>query len=128
MTNATWGIGTDGNGTSGKVALWLQSDDATILLNDVLSTGTAFDSTWHHIVWTDNNGTAKLYIDAKLDATNFNYTRKTTTLLNTFIGSQKATDQFFNGTIDDVRVYSRVLSAAEVRRLYIGNDVMGSGF
>jgi hypothetical protein len=34
------------------------------------------------------------------------------------IGANSAGAQMFTGTIDDVRIYDRVLSAAEVRRLY----------
>ena len=49
---------------------------------------------------------------------------------NILIGDDRPEDTccFFGGKIDDVRIYNRVLSAAEVRKLYIDNDVMGSGF
>ena len=35
-----------------------------------------------------------------------------------YIGNRAATDRTFNGLIDDVRVYNRALSPAEIKRLY----------
>ena len=34
----------------------------------------ALDNSWHHIVWTDINGTAFVYIDGILDSVDFSYT------------------------------------------------------
>ena len=34
------------------------------------------------------------------------------------IGNNTATDRAFNGSLDDVRIYNRALSAQEVKRLY----------
>ena len=40
-----------------------------------------------------------------------------------FIGKREFTDfkDFFNGTIDEVAIYNRSLSAAEIQRLYLGS-------
>jgi len=36
---------------------------------------------------------------------------------NSYIGSKTPTDRFFNGTLDDVRIYNRPLSESEIRKL-----------
>ncbi len=122
-SSTLFGLGTDASGNTGKVDLYL-TNGVTTPLNDVLSTGVAFDKSWHHIVWTDNNGTANLYIDGSKDATSFNYTRPSFSSTSNLIGNQaQSLSQNFNGSIDDVRIYNRVLSATEIQRLY----TIGSG-
>ncbi len=111
-------IGT--NLASGKVDMFIRNDVGDARLNHVLSTGVAFDGTWHHIVWVDNNGTAALYIDGALDSQNFNYTKEILTLNRTSIGNvlRAAPAFYFNGSIDEVRTYTRALSAQDVKQLY----------
>ena len=87
------------------------------------STSVVFDDNWHHIVWTDNRGNAKLYVDGNLDGTNFNYTPPVISLNRTVLGVQPYQNgiidtTFFNGSIDDLMVFKRELSAAEVQGLY----------
>ncbi len=76
------------------------------------------DDTWHHVCWSDNNGTATLFIDGIPDTYNFNYTRSGTFNMNTCtIGAktQTSTGGFFNGQIDDFSIWSANLSQAQVR-------------
>ena len=86
------------------------------------SNGTVFNNAWHHIVWTDDNGTAKLYIDGVVDSVNFNYTPlSNTTVVRTTVGANALNGtlgSFLAGKIDDVRVYNRALSAGEGTQLY----------
>ncbi len=107
---------------SKNIRISIESDAGVIELNTG-STGNVFDNRWHHIVWMDNQGAGKLYIDGSLDATNFSYTAATTTLNTTSIGAlvQKFSlsgSNFFPGSLDDVRIYNRALSAREVQMLY----------
>jgi hypothetical protein len=45
---------------------------------------------------------------------------------HSFIGGNPGfTSSYFDGTIDDVRVYNRALSAEEVRELYLGRTLVG---
>ncbi|HUD20551.1 MAG TPA: LamG-like jellyroll fold domain-containing protein [Candidatus Saccharimonadales bacterium] len=124
--NPLFNIGTNSSG--GHADILIRDDNSVIRLNHTLSTGIVFDGTWHHLVWTDSSGTAKLYIDGGLDATNFNYTRSSTTLNRTSIGAvlRSTASAFFTGSIDDVRMYNRVLSASEVADLAAGRSP-GSG-
>lgn len=79
---------------------------------------------WHHFAGVfDNSGdTLKLYIDGVLVSTtattaNIAYTAGGT---NTFVGchGNGQTTFDFTGTIDDVRVYSYALTAAQIAELY----------
>ena len=55
--------------------------------------------------------------DLGVDA--FGNTTKDNQIGNQCSGANSTTcDSYFNGTIDDVRVYNRALSAAEVKQLY----------
>ncbi|MCX6702320.1 MAG: prepilin-type N-terminal cleavage/methylation domain-containing protein [Candidatus Wolfebacteria bacterium] len=82
--------------------------------NAALNSGTGW------IMWTCqwNGSTVKYY----LNGVNVNNESFSGTLpninANLQIGSRLASSQYFNGLIDDVRVYNRALSAAEVSAIY----------
>ena len=118
--NPMFNIQTAVGGNNGKLDMFIRNNGGGADLSHVQTTTTVFDNTWHHVVWTDNNGTAKVYVDGVLDATNFNYTRGTLTLNTTSIGAfrNSAVAVPFPGSIDEVRVYNRVLSATEAAALY----------
>lgn len=61
-----------------------------------------------------------LYIDGSLNATATDTTTVSTTNTSPVgIGSRGATGSYlFPGSIDDVRIYNRALSATEVQQLY----------
>lgn len=91
--------------------------------NDRFSAIAVNDNKWHHLVQTFQSGVTNgtvLYIDGVAVLTT------TTTVLNQGIraeigrGGTNATGptQFWNGSIDDARVYNRVLSPSEVTALY----------
>jgi hypothetical protein len=106
-----------------KFDVIIRSDGNTTLLNHIQSTNVVFDNNWHHIVWVDDRGAAKLYVDGVQDPANFNYTRSGTfTFNNTVVGALvrttvAATTQWFNGQIDDLAMWERALTASEVADL-----------
>jgi hypothetical protein len=109
-------LGTHNSATpTGQFAAYIRPDTGTTL-NHPLSQAEPFDDTWHHITWVDDNGTAALYVDGFLDGGDFNYTRGTMALDTTTIGGilRAAPSNFFTGQIDDVHLYSRALSQAEI--------------
>ena len=86
-------------------------------MNDRKSTRIVFDNSWHHVVWVDENGLGKLYVDGTLDETDFTYTRAASiSLQNTTIGALlRATPaNYFTGYLDDVAVWNRRLSLTEI--------------
>jgi PKD repeat protein len=78
-------------------------------------------NTWYHVVCTVDNTTLRIYVNGNLENT-------TSTTLNFsydigkniyFGGSNEPSFNLpFNGTLDNVRFYNRILNAAEVGQLY----------
>jgi hypothetical protein len=76
---------------------------------------------WHHFVSSIDTslGSAgnKIYIDGQLQASNSAVAYDTTGMLF-YIGSEPSNTRYGTGRIDDVRVYTRCLSVADVQLLY----------
>jgi hypothetical protein len=82
------------------------------------------DNSWHNITVTydgsQNASGVKIYYDGtEVPATIVQNTLSASTVnsipLN--IGSRNAASQYFNGTVDDVRIYSRAITSTEVTQL-----------
>src|SRR3989344_8401527 len=75
---------------------------------------------WYHVVVTRTGAVAKIYKNGvDVTVTSGTHINPTTNTKSITIGSRSGADAYwFNGSIDDVRVYSRALSAAEVTQLY----------
>jgi len=79
-------------------------------------------SVWHHVVATVSDTTVKVYVDGLQDGEGI-VGQIPSNSLDIFIGAPHAygpwgVREYFNGLIDDVRIYNRALSAAEVEQLY----------
>ena len=79
---------------------------------------------WYHVVGTYNKTTGKqqLYVNGQLVNTQ-NHTAGNIVVPYTVnadmrIGHSRVNNGYFNGTIDDLRIYNRPLSAQEVQGLY----------
>ncbi|OGN10715.1 MAG: hypothetical protein A3B91_03460 [Candidatus Yanofskybacteria bacterium RIFCSPHIGHO2_02_FULL_41_29] len=86
----------------------------------VQSISTLSANTWTHIVGTRDATTWRIYWNGVLDNSNVS-TGPTATAEKVAVGavmSSGAPTQFWNGLIDEVRIYNRVLSATEIKRLY----------
>lgn len=75
---------------------------------------------WSHLVHTYDGLIGKVYIDGE-EACSYNYTgtinQSSTAYLR--IGTRTYGSEQFNGYIDNVRIYSKALSSAEVKKLYV---------
>lgn len=79
--------------------------------------------TWYHVAATSLPGELKIYINGKLentqatpkDALDVQYDKN-----GMVIGSRYGTETFFKGAIDEVRLWSRVLNADEVKQAFDG--------
>ena len=110
-------IGTDSaNPPTGVVDIFIRNDANAQLVPHIKSTGVAFDGTWHHITWVDDNGNATLYIDGVADATDFTYNRGQLTLDTATVGGilRATPSHWFPGEIDDFMLFNYALSAEEV--------------
>jgi hypothetical protein len=78
--------------------------------------------TWHHVAFTFTTGVVKGFIDGAPVGFLANTFTGTETLAQWMYGLFLATDasktNSFIGSLDDVRIYNRALSGAEVSALY----------
>jgi len=93
---------------------------------------TVNDGTWHHVAITFQSGVTNgtiIYVDGVSRVSNIMMTSATNDCpFEVAIGSQQVNNnglncgggqaQVFHGYIDDIRVYSRVLSANDIKQLY----------
>jgi hypothetical protein len=107
---------------SGSQAMFIGMNGTTLdggAYGDDLEVPNFWDNNWHFIALTYDGTTAKLYADGNLvasDTRNWNLVP-----YECLIGEQvNNAGEYWNGEIDDVRIYNRALSAAEIAAL-IGN-------
>lgn len=85
---------------------------------------TLVDDSWYHMVWTFNSTYSALYINDSLDVSKTHSTPLGSTIGHAVIGGlvqDLATEVYmnaYNGTIDEVRIYDRMLSSSDVTELY----------
>jgi len=74
---------------------------------------------WYYVAYTFDGFVSKIYINGKLDASQAKTTSFSPNNLPLFLGRHEddASPNYFNGVMDEVRIYSRPLSAAEIQRL-----------
>jgi hypothetical protein len=95
-------------------------------------TGTYIDSAvtlyqWYHLVLIRDIDSTKYYINGKYvgSGTSDNTGSSFNPNNNLIIGCGRSTyDQFFNGKIDELRLYNRVLSECEIEYLYSDNPLL----
>ncbi|MBX7204620.1 MAG: FG-GAP-like repeat-containing protein [Bacteroidia bacterium] len=82
---------------------------------------------WYHIAVVVNNNQVQLYVDGNLSATfaapSGTFTSSTSNPL-TVGKSDPGLTGYFNGKLDEIHLYDRALSAAEVITLYLGKDLL----
>ena len=80
------------------------------------------DGTWHHLAATRNNtsGAMEVYVDGVLRGSGTGPTGSRTLPPSLRIGSLQTGNNFLNGTLDDVRLYDRILTASEITQLASG--------
>jgi gliding motility-associated-like protein len=83
---------------------------------------------WYHVACTRDNNSVKLYVDGQLIANNSILTTTGGTTPNygsptyvTFGARNGGASQYMQGSLDDIHLYNRPLSAAEVKALYDEN-------
>jgi uncharacterized surface protein with fasciclin (FAS1) repeats len=82
---------------------------------------------WYHVTgtYTKATGEQKLYVNGQLVNTQNHPAGNTVVPLTYYpdmrIGYSRADNGYFNGVIDDVRIYNRALSSQDVSTIYSGN-------
>jgi hypothetical protein len=93
-----------------------------------LSTATVSDGKWHHVAFAYDQGSAggiSCYIDGALDSQGFNTTAWFWTPTATIELGQDFNDggywRNFQGSMDDVRMYNRILTQSEIQSAMTGS-------
>jgi hypothetical protein len=80
------------------------------------------DGAWHHVVGIYDRNRISLYIDGRLDWSEEGTGYMNTNERDVIIGTNtKWPSRFWNGLVDDVRIYSYALSAKQIRDVYASN-------
>jgi hypothetical protein len=119
----TWHDGSDGFGTSidtdGVPFIWTLGGNTIGDGDDAIN-----DGEWHHVVFIFDqaNNNAYTYVDGVLDGSNTSYTDNSDTSGGDLtIGTRTAggeADGYWDGSIDEVMIFNRSLSADEVGEIY----------
>ncbi len=84
------------------------------------------DGEWHHAAGTYDGANAWLYVDGKLDGTMATAGPIAKNTQKVFLGgNSEQAARLWKGSIDEVRIYSRALTEAEVR--YLADRTPGDG-
>lgn len=76
---------------------------------------------WHHVLAEFDGTTRSIYVDGSSVASDSPGSIHNMSANNVTIGVTNS-NEFFSGSIDDVRVYNRALSATEIQTLYTASD------
>ncbi|GAA5128105.1 RICIN domain-containing protein [Luteolibacter yonseiensis] len=97
-----------------KAAFGVGNADITIT-----STVAINDNVWHHVLATldTGSGAMKLYVDGSLQASGNGPTGARTAPGKMRLGSIGGVTGFLNGSLDEVRIYNRILGPAEITHL-----------
>lgn len=90
------------------------------------SNGTWMVGSWHYYAATiDANGNADVYVDGNIVASGTTNKPVNITRTNKYIGKSNWGDDYYEGYMDDLRIYGRALSQSEVTNLTNGDSGPG---
>jgi hypothetical protein len=73
---------------------------------------------WHNIVAVWDGTVGKIYLDGRLEASASMASSIPASDRSVLVGKADNDTVYLKGTIDDIRIYNRVLSEEEIRSLY----------
>lgn len=88
---------------------------------DFITNYTVPINTWHHIVFTKTGSSVKFYVDGNIvDSTNLSITQNVndTRIVFGSTGTNWGDGEYYEGTLDDIRIYDRVLAPTEINNLF----------
>ena len=110
--------------SNGKVMLYTNpsgyltfSRDGTTLINS--GAGSIVINNWYHFVITSTSaGVTNIYINGVLSGTANQAAGTPASATTYYVGRATTAANYFNGAIDDLRIYDRILSQEEITLLY----------
>jgi hypothetical protein len=113
-------IGTASNGASGSIDFYIRQSGWP-QVNHIKSTAEPYDGEWHHVVFVQDGGERRVYVDGELDDLEIAAKPDGTFNVNdTTIGGilRSSASHWVTGLIDDVAIWNRALSDDEVGSLF----------
>jgi hypothetical protein len=118
-------VGKPPNGQSKfeNYSIWINSSNRPVAYfgngtTYVSVTGPALDTSWHHVVATYNNATARIYVDGALSASTSSTVQLTPTADPVNIARSASGSYNSNVDLDEVAIYGSVLSASRISAHY----------
>ena len=107
-------------GANGRLKLILRVDGHYIDLSSTTNSWNA--DQWYHIVGTYDGSVVKIYVNGALENSKAITGNIENTHYNLFFGTRAvngiATNMFFNGAIDEIKIYNRALNDSDVINHY----------
>ncbi|MBI2577759.1 MAG: prepilin-type N-terminal cleavage/methylation domain-containing protein [Candidatus Wildermuthbacteria bacterium] len=115
--NGPWWLIKNYNVASGKCIYQSQNPGKICFENRLVVQGTDWKiNEWNHLVVVDQLSGSKIYMNGKLVDTG---TGESATVPSTLkIGTRYNFGQWYNGMLDEVRIYSEALTTAQIQNLY----------
>ncbi len=115
------------NINSGKAEVSIGYVDAPPYAGSVVSSGSVDDGAWHHLAGTYDGSNIRVYVDGVLQGTTAfsqpilysGSSAAETVRLGQHVGEALS---YFQGSIDDARIYNRALTAQEINAIYIAAE------
>jgi hypothetical protein len=131
INDVGWGLSSSATANGGGDDMQFRIDDSS-----TFTTANVHQANrWEHWLAVYNGGLAaadrvKLYLNGVRQATSNDVNPPTTTTANSdapFLGAYADSSQFWDGSIDDVRVWSRAIATDEIKRLYNMGSTLKQG-
>lgn len=124
VNDCDWIVGKkEGNWASKGYALQMCNSNNLRLLGSggIIATSTSWvwDNNWHHIVGVINGSTGKIYKDGVEVTLSSSVSPLISSTANLKIGNRENA-AYFNGIVDDVKIYNRDLTSIEIAEHYSG--------
>lgn len=113
-TGSGWALVLNNNAGTQQI-VWETASSGNMAVNNTLPTGS-----WSHIVVTQTGTTATMYVNGTQVGTLSSQTAPSEAAFPLLLGKEQG-GSYFNGLLDEVRVYSRMLSTNEIGSLYSSN-------
>jgi MSHA biogenesis protein MshQ len=101
---------------AGKIYWWWHDQDG--VERTLTSNGSVPLNQWTHVAITYKNGAQRIYINGTQDTSTGSYTKKlATNNLALEVGRDNAANRYFNGDLDEVRIYARAHNQTKIEEI-----------
>jgi hypothetical protein len=113
--------------SSDVLRMWVGDGTTDLAKSAVSSDATYADTEWHHVAAVHEGQANRLFVDGKKQVGTTNVTLVPNPEFF-HIGRQYShmDDRYFNGLIDDVRVYSKAMTEEQINQVLAGNPLVAS--